>query len=127
MYIQKKYDFQRKLSVLAEGDKLFVKELTRLYIINFQELRHNFRMIMLDQDQQALAFMHHKYRTTFLMFDLMELATEVEKGKKLLETTTINALEMHQLISNVEKSCDEILSELHEVEIVSYSRGLINP
>lgn len=116
MPIQKKYNIIHKLTLLAEGDVAFEKELIQLYTHSFQELKNKFRTIIISGDLKELSFINHKYRTTFIMFDLQNLAYELQKSKEIVESGRIHALELNEIITKVEEYCTEILNELFEAQ-----------
>ncbi len=110
--MKKKYNFEEKLSELAEGDAAFKNEMLRLYIEGFQDIQANFRSFLLERKPAQLAFMSHKYRTTMIMFDLDELTADLEEGKQLLKETTTDKKRMEVVATHVEIQCADILSSL---------------
>lgn len=116
MPVQKKYDILHKLSALAEKDTAFEKELIRLCIHSFWELKNRFRPIVTSQDVKELSFINHKYRTTFIMLDLQDIAYEVQKSKEIFESGTIYITELNEIVTKVEEHCAEILNELSEAQ-----------
>lgn len=114
MPIQKKHHIHHKLLVLAEGDTDFKNELTRLYQSSFQELKDKVRDILHRGEIREFASVNHKYRASFLMFDLKELAAEMDKGKQLLEAGCMDIPHLNQIADKIQDYCSHILYELGE-------------
>lgn len=111
---QKRYNILNKINALAEGDVYFEQELANLYIHNFKELKEKFATIVTTQNMKELSFLNHKYRTTFMMLDMEDIAKEIEKSKAILSSGTLYIDELNRIIANIEKSCDEVIHELNE-------------
>ncbi len=107
-----RYNVLHKISALAEGDTDFEQELVRLYTHSFRELKEKFATIITTQNTQELSFISHKYRTTFLMFDMNDIAGEIDRSKTILSSDTLHVEELSIIITKVEKYCEEVLREL---------------
>lgn len=110
----KRYNILNKINMLAEGDGRFEQELINLYSRSFKELKEKFATVITTQDLKELSFINHKYRTTFMMFDMDDIAKEIEKSKAILSSGTLYMDELNRIIANMERSCDEIIEELNE-------------
>ncbi len=110
--MKKNYSFKKKLSQLSQGDTAFENEMLRLYKESFQDIKENFRLLMLNRKTDQLAFMTHKYRTTLIMFDLDELASDLEESKRLAKETTLDKKRIEEVATRIEAQCVDILLTL---------------
>lgn len=111
---RKSYDIVNKIKKLAEKDTSFEQELTSLYLCSFKELKEKYATIITSQNLKELSFIIHKYRTTFLMFELDDLSKEIEKSRAILSSGTLYIEELSRIIVNVEQACDDVIEELNQ-------------
>lgn len=78
------HNIKAKLSELSLGDNEMEHTLSQLYYRSFMELSDNYAEALNNKDKELIRFIDHKYKSTFHLLDLPNLAQEVADGRRMV-------------------------------------------
>ncbi|MEQ9439042.1 MAG: hypothetical protein RIG62_08330 [Cyclobacteriaceae bacterium] len=105
----------KQLSMLAEDDKEFKAELIGIYTEYMDEIQYEFALLLRKKDQEGLALLHHKHKTTCHVLALQALNDAFERARSLLTTPPSDSGTQEVLISQVNTICRDALAQLQDI------------
>jgi len=111
--ITEQYHLKDKIEQFCEGDQGFRRQLTELYIQAFHELKYEYKEALEQKDAKKISFVIHKHATTITLLELPHLLSEMERGRKLINTHSVDNKNIHASTARVISMCDGLLAELN--------------
>lgn len=104
-------NIQEKLLELSYGDFIQEKRLAEQYFKSFQNLKDLYAVSLINHDIELLAFIYQKYKPTFKILHLFELAEEIQTTIRVLKKLNTN-VSLEQSAFKVKNYCNILIQQL---------------